>query len=233
MREEGRRSGTIGRREAIRRMAAGTAVLPAAPAARRASARPGEAIPGMTTSGAKGLGYAQPADPSLASPSRKPKFFDTHQNATIVELSDLIIPAADTLGAKAAQVNRFVDLLLNDSQPDSQKRFIEALGQLDGYCVDQHGNAFLRLSAPDQQAVLTVLTHSSSDPCVCKKIESFWVLKSAMARAITARRSVWSRSGNMRPTRIRRTFRDAAIDGSAQERRRRRAVALWRLPQDY
>lgn len=186
MAEEAMQSATMDRREAIRRLAVGTAAtaaIPAATTAGHAPGKPGEATPVMPMASPEGLGCAQPADPSLTSPTWKPKFFDDHQNATIVELSDLIIPETDTPGAKAVKVNRFIDLLLNDSPPEAQKHFIEALGQLDGYCVDQHGKAFLRLSASDQQAVLTVLTHSSSDPEVAKKVESFRTVKATIVRA--------------------------------------------------
>mgnify|MGYP000532372260 CR=1 FL=1 len=34
----------------------------------------------------------------------KPKLFDGHQNDTVIVLTELIIPATDTPGAKAAQV---------------------------------------------------------------------------------------------------------------------------------
>ena len=49
------------------------------------------------------LGAAEPPDPSLSSPDWKPKFFDEHENETVVVLSDLIIPATDTPGAREAQ----------------------------------------------------------------------------------------------------------------------------------
>jgi hypothetical protein len=46
------------------------------------------------------------ASKDLSAPSWKPFFLDEHQNETLIILSDLIIPATDTPGAKEALVNR-------------------------------------------------------------------------------------------------------------------------------
>src|SRR5215472_10887291 len=49
----------------------------------------------------------------------KPQFFDAHQNETLIALTDLIIPTTNTPGAKAALVNRYLDLRYNEeSQED-------------------------------------------------------------------------------------------------------------------
>ena len=45
----------------------------------------------------------------------KPVLFDAHQNETVIALTDLIILATETPGAKEAQVNRFIDLILSQS----------------------------------------------------------------------------------------------------------------------
>src|SRR5882762_4913551 len=42
----------------------------------------------------------------------KPELFDDHENQTLIALADLIIPATDTPGAKAALVNRHMDHIL-------------------------------------------------------------------------------------------------------------------------
>ena len=85
----------------------------------------------------------------------KPLLFDPHQNETVVVLTELIIPATDTPGAKAANVNRYIDLLLNDGPSADRHRFIEGLGFLDSYSIRKHGNAFVKCTAAQQTAVLT------------------------------------------------------------------------------
>ena len=37
-----------------------------------------------------------------------------HQNATVVAMIDLVLPATDTPGAKGARVNEFIDLILTE-----------------------------------------------------------------------------------------------------------------------
>jgi hypothetical protein len=49
------------------------------------------------------------ASKELARADWKPLFLDDHQNQTLVVFSDILIPATDTPGAKAALVNRFLD----------------------------------------------------------------------------------------------------------------------------
>jgi hypothetical protein len=52
------------------------------------------------------VGWAQ----NVAKPDWKPLFLDQHQNDTVIALTEAIIPATDTPGAKAALVNRYIDL---------------------------------------------------------------------------------------------------------------------------
>lgn len=57
---------------------------------------------------------------------------DSHQNATVTALAELIIPETDTPGAKAAKVNEFIDLLLSDWFNQSEKKhFLEGLALID------------------------------------------------------------------------------------------------------
>lgn len=90
----------------------------------------------------------------------KPLFFDEHQNETVVVLTDLIIPATDTPGAKEAQVNRLIDLMLNESEKDEKAAFIEGLAWLDGRSLSRYGKPFIGLSGEQQTAMLDPL----SDP---------------------------------------------------------------------
>ncbi len=105
------------RRELIRRGVFAGAV---------AALRPGLAMTRSATqaAGAAGSSELTPAQSGvdasndLAAPGWKPKFFDEHQNDTVMVLSDLIIPATDTPGAKEALANRYIDLVLAAEKPD-------------------------------------------------------------------------------------------------------------------
>lgn len=90
------------------------------------------------------------ASKDLERPDWKPVFLDEHQNETLIALSDLIIPATDTPGAKAALVNRFLDLLMSAETAETQRAFLAALSYIDGACMERYKGAFLYV-APDQQ----------------------------------------------------------------------------------
>lgn len=94
---------------------------------------------------------------AAAAPGWKPRVLDDHQNETVVQLTELIIPATDTPGAKTAQVNRYIDLLLADGEPEPRRQFLEGLAWLDGHALAKHQAPFARLTADQQVAVLKQL----------------------------------------------------------------------------
>jgi Gluconate 2-dehydrogenase subunit 3 len=103
--------------------------------------------------------HLHPAGPdaSAPDPNWKPLFFDDHQNETVVALTELIIPSTDTPGAKAALVNRFLDLLLNDEEADRQKKFYDGLAWLDARSIQTSQKPFVELTPVEQTALLTPL----------------------------------------------------------------------------
>jgi len=100
---------------------------------------------------------SKPTELPPASSAWKPKLFDAHQNATVVALTELIIPATDTPGAKAALVNRHLDLLLADGSQEDRVAFISGLNWLDGHAIRQHAAPFQKLTAAQQTAILKSL----------------------------------------------------------------------------
>ena len=87
----------------------------------------------------------------------KPLFFDEHQNQTVIALTEIMIPQTDTPGAKAALVNRYIDLVLNEEDSDVQKSAIEGLAWIDGRSLKLHGKPFIQLASDQQTALLTPL----------------------------------------------------------------------------
>ena len=87
----------------------------------------------------------------------KPALFNAHQDDTVVALTELIVPATDTPGAKAALVNRFIDLILSESPAARQKQFLDGLAWLDDYALRRHGAMFLRCTPAQQTALLSSL----------------------------------------------------------------------------
>ncbi len=76
----------------------------------------------------------------------KPEFFTPEQNETVIVLTELIIPATDTPGAKAAKVNEWMDKLLAAGADRERERFTGGLAWLEKYSQAQHGAAFVKLT---------------------------------------------------------------------------------------
>ena len=89
----------------------------------------------------------------LSNADWKPTFLNEHQNATLITLSDVIIPATDTPGAKEAMVNRYLDLLVSVQPVEFQRRFVDALALVDSESQKEFGKTFVNL-APESQVWL-------------------------------------------------------------------------------
>jgi glucoside 3-dehydrogenase (cytochrome c) hitch-hiker subunit len=100
------------------------------------------------------------ASKDLSAPGWKPLFLDEHQNETLIVLSELIIPATDTPGAKDALVNRYIDLLLAAEPRESQRDFLNSLSYLDGESIRRYKAAFRYLARDEQDDLLHALAYS-------------------------------------------------------------------------
>jgi gluconate 2-dehydrogenase gamma chain len=94
-----------------------------------------------------------------AQPQWKPAILSAHENETAIVLTELIIPATDTPGAKLARVNRYIDLFLRDGSLEQRDRILGGLAWLDRHAMELHGRAFLKCSPEEQVAMLKALDH--------------------------------------------------------------------------
>lgn len=86
------------------------------------------------------------------------RVLNAQQDATLLVLTDLILPATDTPGAKAAGVNAFVDLLLAEwLDPEDRDRFLKGLADVDTRARAAFGKDFIQGSAEQQAALLVAL----------------------------------------------------------------------------
>jgi len=99
------------------------------------------------------------ASKDLSAPGWKPLFLDEHQNETLIILSDLMIPATDTPGAKEALVNRYIDLVLAADRSDNQRMFLNSLAYLDGESIRRYKKAFRYLVREEQDGLLHFLAY--------------------------------------------------------------------------
>ena len=97
----------------------------------------------------------------LTDPNWKAVFLNDHQDQTLIALSDVIIPATDSPGAKAALVNRFLDLLLSVQPKEFQTQFVNALAFIDAESQKQFTKDFRDLSSGDQIWLLTAWAYTS------------------------------------------------------------------------
>lgn len=86
------------------------------------------------------------------SPGRRVLTVD--QNATVVALTDRILPATDTPGAKAAGVNEFIDLLMAEwFEAAERDQFTAGIAMIDQRSSEAFGKRFID-AAPEQQVTL-------------------------------------------------------------------------------
>ncbi len=83
---------------------------------------------------------------------------DPHQSETVATIADMIIPATDTPGARAAEVDRFIDLLLAEWAPDDdRKQFLDGLADVDARARAASAPDFLTATEAQRGAILTTL----------------------------------------------------------------------------
>jgi hypothetical protein len=88
----------------------------------------------------------------------KPKILTPHQNETVIVLTELIIPATDTPGAKDTLVNRFIDGVLADAPAPDREGFLRGLTWMDERSQALFEQGFAAAGAGDQASLLARLS---------------------------------------------------------------------------
>ncbi len=97
------------------------------------------------------FGFFQEAHPATGYALRT---LNPHQNATVVLMSEIIIPETDTPGAKGARVNEFIDVILTDwAIEEDRNNFLAGLAGVDKQSNELYGKDFVDAS-PAQQLTL-------------------------------------------------------------------------------
>ena len=130
------------------------------------------------------------ASKDLARPDWKPAFLDDHQHATLIAVSELIIPETDTPGAKAALVDRFIDRLLAAETRAVQQQFQDSLAYVDAESFDRYHEAFRYLKPEQRTEVMsflayphTLVTWQDNSQSTYRGYEHFMNLKGWISRA--------------------------------------------------
>ena len=155
------------RREALRRMVLGSAgaVCAAGWVERLCEVALARAVPA-------------PGQAAASVAAWTPRVFTPHQNATVIEISELIIPQTDTAGARAAEVNRFIDTVLEDAPAAERESFIHGLAWIDRRSRESSGADFIETPPGEQEALLTVVSsRDNAAPDDREGVEFFEAIK--------------------------------------------------------
>ncbi len=101
--------------------------------------------------------------PGPSSQAWTPLLFDEHQASTVEILSERIIPATDTPGARGARVVEYIDLILHDGEAEVRNLFLEGIGHLDGIALRRHEQPFARCTESQQVDLLGELDAENNE----------------------------------------------------------------------
>jgi gluconate 2-dehydrogenase gamma chain len=91
-------------------------------------------------------------------PGYKLRTLTPHLNETVIAMTEQIIPATDTPGAKAARVNEFIDVILTEwATPDERAHFLAGLEDTDKQSQKFFGKNFVDASSDQQLAQLRAI----------------------------------------------------------------------------
>ena len=80
------------------------------------------------------------------------------------EVSETILPATKSPGAKAAKVGAFMTVMVNDCYEDKdQKAFYAGIGQLDAACEKMHGSGFFKATPAQRLSLLVNLDQEAKE----------------------------------------------------------------------
>ncbi|QNK64081.1 gluconate 2-dehydrogenase subunit 3 family protein [Pedobacter sp. PAMC26386] len=84
--------------------------------------------------------------------------FNQHDLDFLDEVSDTILPATQSPGAKAAKVGSFMAVMVNDCYEErDQKVFMEGISKLNAACEKMHGTEFMKATVQQRLSLLTEL----------------------------------------------------------------------------
>lgn len=147
----------LGRREVLQTLMAGAGVAAAVPALAHdhpvaASLQDAQKVAAADRR-SQAAGYAA-------------EFLDPHLFETLGVLAEQIVP-----GSRTVQVAEFLDALLAVETPETQRRFLQALGALEGLAISEHRRPYKALSAEQQIALLTKASTAPSDAPIRTQFE--------------------------------------------------------------
>ena len=156
----------VSRRDALKRIAVGSAAAVTAPLWV-------EALVSAAEQHAAHYQRAAKAAPWV------PKALSAAQNQAVIALSEAIIPQTETAGAAKAGVNQFIDAVIADASPADRQKFLDGLTWIDARSQRDAGAPFARANAEQQTALLAALSIATTpSPEDQPGVEFFKAIKS-------------------------------------------------------
>jgi gluconate 2-dehydrogenase gamma chain len=106
----------------------------------------------------------------------EPMYFSQPEYQTIEVLTDLIIPADETAGAKEAGVSEFIDFMAAHGEAEIQQPMRDGLAWLDTAAKNSYGNGFAHLSSEQQSALLKSVAYRNQFSSEDVKGQTFFQL---------------------------------------------------------
>jgi hypothetical protein len=98
-------------------------------------------------------------------PDWTPQTLTPEQDRMVDTIAEIIIPATDTPGARAANVNRFVDAMVGESYPEADRdRFLAGLKRVNARCKENYDAPFVDCTADQQRALVAELDDETYGP---------------------------------------------------------------------
>lgn len=88
----------------------------------------------------------------------QPLALTVQQNAAVIAIAELIVPATDTPGATAARVNEFIDAVIDDARDAEKREFLDGLAWMDARSRELFGADFVGCTPDQQTALLTIVS---------------------------------------------------------------------------
>jgi hypothetical protein len=95
----------------------------------------------------------------------QPYFFSSEQMALLDQLTEIIIPADEhSGGSRAAQVNRYIDVIVSESNAAVQRAWQQGLEAVNRQATDSYGSPFARCTTSQQQKIVATLAAGEERP---------------------------------------------------------------------
>ncbi|RYY30363.1 MAG: gluconate 2-dehydrogenase subunit 3 family protein [Sphingobacteriaceae bacterium] len=105
-------------------------------------------------------------------PEKAKELFGQEDIAFMNEVGETILPTTSTPGAKAANVGKFMAVMVRDCYtPENQKVFTDGVTKLDDACKKKNGKKFMECDPKQRTAILIDLDKEQKDYQTSKKKE--------------------------------------------------------------